>query len=490
MSMITNPPILDKTGKIIAEGLKSVAAALWAEKAPIIERKAVNFYDFDATRVYSFTRSEFLGLTEMPANPAHDGLTAQGWNWSLADAKAYVEKYGVLDIGQMYITEDGKTHLYVEISHTENLTVNLKYYQSVADGVVIDWGDGSATETFATEGNAAMSHSYAEEGKYVITMDVIDECEVRLGTNNKTGTTLVGVGGLQNMFFYQGRGQIAGKDALVAVEIGKGVTTLGSAAFAYASNMRYMTIPTNVVTVWDFAFWACQKLETLTYPSGVARIGGFTNGFNYKIEVISLPASINEIGQTAFKTCTNLNRLCIPEGVTVLNQYVCSDLHTAKEIILPDTIAGAIPGYAFQHCYALEEINIPVGITSIGECAFNQCHNLRECELPEGVTTISKNAFASCFGFLDFVIPSTVTTIAAFAFLYNDGSNSFHVKPTTPPALDPKAFTFVTPNTLTIYVPYSADHSILEAYKAATGWSSKADYIVEEPAPEEVGDGA
>lgn len=52
----------------------------------------------------------------MPANPTHEGLTAQGWNWSLIDAKNYVNKYGKLNIGQMYITSDGKTRLYITLS--------------------------------------------------------------------------------------------------------------------------------------------------------------------------------------------------------------------------------------------------------------------------------------------------------------------------------------------------------------------------------------
>ena len=88
-------------------------------------------------------------------------------------------------------------------------------------------------------------------------------------------------------------------------------------------------------------------------------------------------------------------------------------------------------------------------------------------------------AFSSCFGFEDFIIPSTVTKIDKFAFLYNDGMNTFHVRATTPPALEATAFTESIAN-LTIYVPYSEDHSVLNAYLAATGWSGRGDQIREE----------
>ena len=485
MSEITNPVILDKTGVVIADGLKSIAAALWAEKAPIIKRKAVNFYDFDGERVYSYDKAEFLGLSALPANPAHDGLTAQGWNWSLADAQAYVEKYGVLDIGQMYITDDGKTRLYIEIGHTENLTVHIQFNQSVANGATFDWGDGSETETYATSGNASLSHTYAAEGKYIITMEAAEGCTVRLGQNTGSSTTLVGVGGLADMLLYQGpTGRIAGKDVLAAIEIGAGVTDIGSAAFANMTNLKYVTIPNTCTTFRDITFNGCIKLRSITYPAGVTRIGNYANSYCYQLKVCSIPASVTAIGNAAFKTDTELNRVCIPEGVTALGIWVCAGLHTAEEIVVPDTITGAIPNYAFYHCYAIEKINLPDGITSIGQYAFYHCTNLRDCELPEGVTTIGYAAFGSCFAFLDFVIPSTVTSIAGFAFLYMDGVATFHVKATTPPALEATAFATIVADSLVIYVPYSADHSVLEAYKAATGWSSKVNYIVEEDAPE------
>lgn len=483
MSKIISPVMLDKTGKLIAENLKSIAEKLWSEKVVEIPPKDVNFYDFDGTRVYSYDKAEFLGLEAMPANPAHTGLTAQGWNWTLATAKEYVGKYGVLDIGQTYVTDDGKTRLYIEIDYTSNLTANLKINQTVADGVTVDWGDGTATETVATAGNVAFAHTYAEEGKYVITLEAVEGCTYKLGQGTGSGTTLVSTGGTATMFFYQGcNGRIAGKDAIVALEIGAGVTDIGGAALAFMTRLKYVTIPNNVTMVRDIAFYACVALEAVIFPSSVTRVGNLQHGFNYQLKVLSLPPTIATIGSSAFRTCTELRRLCIPEGVTTLNAYVCAGLHTAKEIVVPDTVSGAIPNYAFAYCYAIEEINIPEDVTSIGTYAFSNCYNLRECNLPEGVTTISAQAFISCFGFTSFTIPSTVTKIDKFAFLYNDGNAVFHVKATNPPTLDPTAFSFISPNTITIYVPYSEDHSILDAYKSATGWSSKADYIVEEDA--------
>ena len=61
--------------------------------------KPVKLIDYDGTVLHSYTAAEFAALTELPANPTHTGLTAQGWNWTLADAKTSVASYGTLTIG-------------------------------------------------------------------------------------------------------------------------------------------------------------------------------------------------------------------------------------------------------------------------------------------------------------------------------------------------------------------------------------------------------
>ena len=54
----------------------------------------------------------------------------------------------------------------------------------------------------------------------------------------------------------------------------------------------------------------------------------------------------------AFKNCTGLTSVCIPESVTIIGSY------------------------AFQGCSALTSINIPANVTSIGYVAFGYCSSL------------------------------------------------------------------------------------------------------------------
>ena len=52
-----------------------------------------------AARLKISIPKDFAALTTLPENPTHEGLIAQGWNWNLADAKAYARKYPKMWIG-------------------------------------------------------------------------------------------------------------------------------------------------------------------------------------------------------------------------------------------------------------------------------------------------------------------------------------------------------------------------------------------------------
>ena len=78
-------------------------------------------------------------------------------------------------------------------------------------------------------------------------------------------------------------------------------------------------------------------------------------------------------------------------------------------------------------------------------------------------------------------IPNTYTNIPAQAFRDASNCEEIHFLATTPPTLaNSNAFTTNMNANLKIYVPYSADHSVLTAYQTASNWSSVASKIVEE----------
>ena len=124
-------------------------------------------------------------------------------------------------------------------------------------------------------------------------------------------------------------------------------------------------------------------------------------------------------------------------------------------------------GGDFGQCSSLVSITLPNTITTLGAWCFGQCTSLAGITLPNSVTTINLGAFYNS-GVYDIEIPAPVTTIGNQQSGIKD---TVVMRPTTPMALDRWTETFYRNANLKIYVPYSADHSILDAYKATQGWS-------------------
>ena len=156
-----------------------------------VSANAVTFYDYDGTIVASYTLEEAQALTALPDAPTHDGLTFQGWNWSLADINALTRS---MNIGAMYITDDGKTRLHIHIADKARSTVPLYISQTVANGITIDWGDGSATETLAGTGNVNTSHVYGVAGDFTISLTIADGCALGFG-HNSNNYCIMGIAG-------------------------------------------------------------------------------------------------------------------------------------------------------------------------------------------------------------------------------------------------------------------------------------------------------
>lgn len=390
--------------------------------------KDVNFRDYDGTIVNSYTKEEFLALTAMPANPSHDGLTAQGWNWSLADAKAYVTKYGRLEIGQMYITDDGKTRVYIHLE--EGRTSPM--LGVCPDGTVdVDWGDGTAHDTLTGTSTTTVqwtpNHAYAAPGDYVIKLTVTGSMGFWGSSSSSQGSGLLRYVNSSNNINYIYRNSIQ------KVEIGGGVTSIGDNVFNYCYHLTSITIPDNVTSIGSTAFYNCYSLTSITIPDNVARIG--SNAFQscYRLTSITIPKSVTSIESSAFNYCQGLISVAIPESITSIS-------------------------YTFSNCYGLASITIPDSVTSIGSTAFSTCYSLASVTIPDSVTSIGSDAFKNCYG-----------------------AAEYHLAPTTPPTLANIDVFGNSAADCIIYVPYSADHSVLDAYKTAENWKAHASKMREEP---------
>ena len=225
-------------------------------------RKDVNFYDYDGTIINSYTVAEFANLSELPANPTHEGLTAQGWNWSLADARAYVADYGKLDIGQMYITSDGKTRLYISLPDGRTSPI-LQLYLNANSELDIDWGDESTHSTFNSTlaGYKSERHEYLAFGDYVITITVVSGGFVLQSSSTNVSSIL-----------WNGNNNTKSPDraynsAIKKLEIGDSVTSIGGYVFSGCSSLSSITIPDSVTSIGGNAFYYCRYMSYIKFES-------------------------------------------------------------------------------------------------------------------------------------------------------------------------------------------------------------------------------
>ena len=327
------------------DGFEDFATAIGTIPSGGSSSNDVNFYDYDGTIVQSYSADDFANLSALPANPTHEGLTAQGWNWSLADAKAYVADYGKLNIGQMYITSDGKTRLYFTVTK-DNLSAEL--YLNLASGTEldVDWGDGSEhTSWTSADGDSSKSHEYASAGRYVIAITVV------------TG----------EFYFSQSTYNI------YKIEIGNGVTSIGDEAFNSCAALSSITIPNGVTSIGESAFYGCSALLSVTIPNGVT-----------------------SIGESTFFDCFALSSITIPNGVTSIGVRAFYECYALSPVTIPDKVIS-ISNYAFVRCYAFSSITIPNGVTSIGVGAFYDCSSLLSITISDSVTSISDGVFDNCY---------------------------------------------------------------------------------------------
>ena len=117
--------------------------------------------------------------------------------------------------------------------------------------------------------------------------------------------------------------------------------------------------------------------------------------------------TVSSIGRWAFKGCTGLTSVIIPNSVT------------------------SIRDSAFEYCTGLTSVTIGNSVTVIEEYAFRGCNGLTSITLPSSLCDIGNDSFLGCSGLTSIAIPDSVTHIGVFAFAFCNNLASTIVIPKT-----------------------------------------------------------
>lgn len=131
--------------------------------------------------------------------------------------------------------------------------------------------------------------------------------------------------------------------------------------------------------------------------------------------VIPADGSVTAIGDYAFSG-KDITHIEIPDGITTIGNSAFIRCYNLQTIILPDSLLSIEPN-AFAECYALSEIVLPKGITQISNFAFNNCSGLTSITIPDSITYIGNCAFSECRSLTNIYLPEGLTHIDDFAFM-------------------------------------------------------------------------
>ncbi|MBR2336388.1 MAG: leucine-rich repeat protein [Clostridia bacterium] len=128
------------------------------------------------------------------------------------------------------------------------------------------------------------------------------------------------------------------------------------------------------------------------------------------IESITIPDTVTSIGDNAFKGCTSLTSIVIPETVTEIGDGVFDGCTSLTNVTLPSTITK-ISGRMFKGCSSLTSFTIAPSITEIGEDAFRDCTGFTSMVIPQTVTEIGDGVFDGCTNLTGITLPTTIIKI-------------------------------------------------------------------------------
>ena len=285
-----------------------------------VTNPALRLIDWEGTALKEYTAEQVASLTTLPtpsslrADVDRELLVFQGYNWSLADIKAWVSAHEgkCLTVGAIYTTTDGQDYNY--------------------------WNNPRLT--------TASTISKHKRGTTIIGDNAFSGCRSLTSISLPERVTSIG-----NSAF-------SGCRSLTSISLPERVTSIGSSAFNNCYSLTSISLPEGVTSIGNSAFYNCYSLTSISLPERVTSIGSSAFNNCYSLTSISLPEGVTSIGNSAFNNCYSLTSISLPEGVTSIENSAFNNCYSLTDIVVKGTPSLADTN-AFSNIYSDYLIYVP-----------------------------------------------------------------------------------------------------------------------------------
>lgn len=185
--------------------------------------------------------------------------------------------------------------------------------------------------------------------------------------------------------------------------------------YSYRSQILQVEVEEGVTGLGNTLFYECRNIEKVTLPNSVTVIGINTFVYCNALTELKLPDQVESIGDRAFYACSGLPEMSLPESVKSVGNSAFSYCTSLTKATLPNSVES-IGIEVFYGCKNLESATLPENMTVLGTRFFEGCEKLTDITIPASVTEIGQQAFYGCKSLKYITLPNGLETIGSSAF--------------------------------------------------------------------------
>lgn len=171
-----------------------------------------------------------------------------------------------------------------------------------------------------------------------------------------------------------GKGAFSYNVLLKELIIPESVEEIGRSLLLFSMEVEKVRLPDNLEVMNDMLFAECKELKEVNIPSKVREIYGgiFYGCLKAPASIAVLPETVEILDGDLYCAVPSIESVVVPPKVRIMRSAFYG-VHNLKKVTIQTDKLTEIGEYAFYNCDNLEDINIPDGVTRIGNSAFYYC---------------------------------------------------------------------------------------------------------------------